>query len=287
MDLARRGILSCRSLVATSSQKSALRCLSSAPAKGQRKKILVKHHRDVILSRREANEMHEAKAKEMGLGFRTVVSAILHRYPVISPEPEEWEVEMSQLQDMINDKKREYFLEQTMGTDSQLMEENNPTFEEILDSMPFTPASRVTEADEKNDRKSMNRMLDKSCFLIVKRNRKDLAWQFPQGKLIEEKDGISARAAAERVLDRAVGTVNRFFISNAPVGHICYAYPEEMQKQRGQYGAKVFFYRAQLVQGNVKLETRLYTDFAWVGRKEVGEYFNEETAQLLAAMLPE
>ena len=38
-------------------------------------------------------------------------------------------------------------------------------------------------------------------------------------------------------------TVNRFFISNAPIGHICYAYPEEMQKQRGQYGAKVFLSR--------------------------------------------
>jgi hypothetical protein len=274
-------------MLTASFQKSALRGFSSAPVKGQRKKILVKHHRDVIMSRREANDVHEAKAKEMGLGFRTVVSAILHRYPVITREPEEWEVEMTQLQEMINDKKREYFLEQTLGTDSQLMEDNNPTFEEILDSMPFTPASRVTEADEKDDRKSMERMLDKSCFLIVRRNRKDLAWQFPQGKLIEEKDGASARACAERVLDRAVGTVNRFFISNAPVGHICYAYPEEMQKQRGQYGAKVFFYRAQLVQGNVKLETRLYTDYAWIGRNEVGEYFDEETTKVITAMLPE
>ena len=88
---------------------------------------------------------------------------------------------MSQLQEMINDKKREYFLEQTLGTDSQLIEDNNPTFEEILDSMPFTPAPRVTEADEKNDRKSMNRMLDKSCFLIVKRNRNNQAWQIPPG----------------------------------------------------------------------------------------------------------
>jgi hypothetical protein len=39
-----------------------------------------------------------------------------------------------------------------------------------------------------------------------------------------------------------------------------------MQQQRKQYGAKVFFYRAQLIEGSIKLETKLYKDYAWVGR---------------------
>lgn len=73
--------------------------------------------------------------------------------------------------------------------------------------MPFKPAPRVTEAgkqnvstlqvfihlhgaskksDEKNDRRSMDRRLQDSLFLIVKRNRNDKAWQFPQGKFLEE-----------------------------------------------------------------------------------------------------
>jgi hypothetical protein len=263
------------------------RMITSTAPVSYRKKILVKHERDIIKARRELNAHHEEKAAEMGLGFRTVVSSILHRYPVITPEAEDWEVEMSVLQDEINDKKREYFLEQTMGTDSQMIEDNNPTFEEIMDSMPFKPASRVTEADKNKDTRSMERMLDKSCFLVVKRNREDKSWQFPQGKVSDEKDGNIPRATAERVLDRAVGTVNRYFISNAPVGHICYAYPEAMQKKRGEYGAKVFFYRAQLIQGAVKLETRLYTDYAWIGRGEVGEYFDDDTAQFMQALLPE
>ena len=260
---------------------------STSGARLHRNKILRKHDRDIVKTRRELNAMHEAKAEEMGLGWRTVVSSILHRYPLIRPEAEPWEREMEDLQDLINDKKREYFLEQTMGTDSQMIEENNPTFEEILESLPFKPASRITEADEKNDTRSMNRMLDKSCFLIVKRNRDDKAWQFPQGKLNEEKDGQSPRACAERVLDRAVGKVNRYFISNAPIGHICYPYPEAMQQKRGEYGAKVFFYRAQLIQGTIKLETRLYTDYAWVGRNEVGDYFDKDTSDLIHAIIPE
>jgi hypothetical protein len=71
---------------------------------------------------------------------------------------------------------------------------------------------------------------------------------------------------AERVLDRAIGKTRHWFVSNAPIGHICYAYPKAMQQQRKQYGAKVFFYRAQLIEGSIKLETKLYKDYAWVGR---------------------
>ena len=53
--------------------------------------------------------------------------------------------------------------------------------------MPFKPASRITEADTNNDRKSLDRRLQDSLFLIVKRNRNDNSWQFPQGKLLAEE----------------------------------------------------------------------------------------------------
>lgn len=164
-----------------------------------------------------------------------------------------------------------------------LISEENPTIEEILETMPFQPAPRITEADLNNDRRSLDRCLDKSLYLIVKRNRDDNAWQFPQGKWNE---GETLRQTGERVGDRAVGKVNRWYISNSPIGHFCYAYPEAIQKQRKQYGAKVFFYRNQLIAGNVKLETRLYKDYAWITRGEVGEYFDKETAKFMAELLP-
>jgi len=84
-----------------------------------------------------------------------------------------------------------------------------------------------------------------------------------------------------------VGNTKRWFISNAPIGHLCYAYSPALQAQRKQYGAKVYFYRAQLIAGTIKLETRLYTDYAWICREEVGGYFPPETAQLLEALLLE
>lgn len=50
------------------------------------------------------------------------------------------------------------------------------------------------------------------------------------------------------------------------MGHYCYEYPPEIQSQRKQFGAKVYFMRSQYLEGQVKLETRLYTDFAWITR---------------------
>ena len=40
-------------------------------------------------------------------------------------------------------------------------------------------------ADRNNDRSTINRKLTESLFLVVKRNRQDNAWQFPQGKWAE------------------------------------------------------------------------------------------------------
>lgn len=101
-------------------------------------------------------------------------------------------------------------------------------------------------------------------FLIVKRNREDMPWQFPQGKI---QEGENLRQATERIIDRATGGgVRRWFVSNAPFGHYCYAYPPELQKKRGEYGAKVFFYRCQLIAGQMVLETKLYRDYAWIAR---------------------
>jgi large subunit ribosomal protein L46 len=43
------------------------------------------------------------------------------------------------------------------------------------------PMPRVTEADEKNDLRSLNRKLDRVLYLLVK--RKDGSWRFPQDRV--------------------------------------------------------------------------------------------------------
>lgn len=109
---------------------------------------------------------------------------------------------MWEMQDKMNDKRRAAFIEAIGPNHPMMIPEKNPSMEEILSSLPFTPASRVTEADEKDDRRSLERKLQDSLFLLVKRNRNENAWQFPQGKLKEDE---TLRSAAERIIDRATG----------------------------------------------------------------------------------
>mmetsp|Transcript_7409 Transcript_7409/g.12462 ORF Transcript_7409/g.12462 Transcript_7409/m.12462 type:complete len:282 (+) Transcript_7409:98-943(+) len=244
---------------------------------------LTRDDRPIIQKHRKLNDEHEQLAEAMGLPFRVIGATVLHRYPMVSPDPPQWEVDYEKMKDKIENLNRAAFKEEVRGTKADIIPDENPSFEEIMSTLPFTPAPRETEADRTNDRSTINRKLTESLFLVVKRNRKDNAWQFPQGKWLE---GETMRETSERIIDRSVGEVRRWFVSNAPIGHVCYAYPKEMQQQRKQYGAKVFFYRAQLIEGNMKLETRLYTDMAWISRDEVGEYFNEDMAEYMRELLP-
>ena len=77
-----------------------------------------------------------------------------------------------------------------------------------------------------------------------------------------------------------------FFFFVFLLGHYRYAYPPAMQAERKQYGALVYFYRCQLIEGGVSLETRLYKDFAWVSSSELGEYLDKDFAEYMTHVLP-
>jgi len=49
------------------------------------------------------------------------------------------------------------------------------------------PMPRTTEADLKNDTKSLDRKLSRTLYLIVKREQKGHAWKFPQVDLIGQE----------------------------------------------------------------------------------------------------
>lgn len=248
-----------------------------------RKHPHIRDNRPIIQKQRRINEEHEQIAQGMGLPWRIVGASILHRYPTLSPDIPKWEADFVDMRNKIDNKNRQAFKDKTKGTDLDIIPDENPSFDEIVATLPFKPASRITPADEADDRRSMDRKMAQSLYLVVKRNRENNMWQFPQGKWLENE---TLRETAERINNRSVGNLNRWFISNAPMGHYCYAYPKELQQQRKQYGAKVFFYRSQYLDGDIKLETRLYTDYAWIARSEVGEYFDPDMAEYLDALLP-
>jgi hypothetical protein len=145
--------------------------------------------------------------------------------------------------------------------------------------------SRITEADLKNDMRSLYRKLDRKLFLIVKKDRPQYAWQFPQRAW---REGETLRDTAIRAATEDIGDkIHLHFPSNGPVGVYSYPLPQDMQKQLDAYGVKVFFFYAFYVKGPVILNTRLLCDHLWVTKEEMAQYFDADSFNFLTKIIPD
>lgn len=128
----------------------------------------------------------------------------------------------------------------------------------------FQLASRITEADKKNDTTSTNRKLENSLTLIVEQLIGDQKIPLlPQGSI---QDGENSRQAVERIIKERCGdSVRAQIYGNAPCGFYKYKYPKNVQKD--VVGARVFFYRAILRAGQV--DKKIATTYEWLDKKEL------------------
>lgn len=146
-------------------------------------------------------------------------------------------------------------------------------FDPTIDDMHlFRPAPRTTAADAANDTRSLQRALGSSLFLTVKKRRDNFAWAFPQGGYEPEKDGDHLRNAAARELAEECGTNLRvFFYGHSPLFHIQYLYDANSPARdfHKADGAKVFFFPAMYLGGDVALDKNELEDFQWMKLEEV------------------
>jgi len=135
----------------------------------------------------------------------------------------------------------------------------------------FTPAPRITEADDKNILTSTDRKLDQKLLLIVKQKLGASShWITPQGV---RKEGESMRQAAERVLSSTCGdSVEAKFIGNAPCGFEKYKYNIKNPSPERAIGAKVFYFKAQLKGGAVIKSSPDVEDFAWLTKEQLSDF---------------
>ncbi|KAG0746020.1 hypothetical protein G6F57_007890 [Rhizopus arrhizus] len=123
---------------------------------------------------------------------------------------------------------------------------------------------RVTEADDKNNKKSLDRALQQTLYLVVKPSG-DSSWQFPQGP-IDTTEYL--HEAAERTLSEQCGVdMDTWFVGRQPIGF----YKENSQ----QPGLKVFFMKARVYAGQVKPNKEI-TDFAWLTKDELSNHLSSE-----------
>ncbi|ODN01789.1 39S ribosomal protein L46, mitochondrial [Orchesella cincta] len=104
-----------------------------------------------------------------------------------------------------------------------------------VEAQGFKPASRETEADLKNDIKSLERALDSHLLLVVEQKLgSDYRWICPHAKL---EQGETLRIAAERMMLEIFPDLKTRVLGHAPWGFYKYKYPKDTANS---VGAKVF-----------------------------------------------
>ncbi|KAL5856192.1 hypothetical protein ACOSQ3_006026 [Xanthoceras sorbifolium] len=149
--------------------------------------------------------------------------------------------------------------------------------------MDYVPAPRVTEADKTNDKKSLQRALDRRLYLLLKSNSSGASggkpvWHFPE-KVYESEETL--RKCAESALQYVLGDLSHtYFVGNAPMGHMVIQ-PTDKVPDIKSY--KQFFFKSQVIATN-KFKIGKCEDFVWVTKDELLEYFPEQ-AEFLNKMI--
>lgn len=135
----------------------------------------------------------------------------------------------------------------------------------------FVPASRKTS----DDVKSLERHLDSTLLLVVKKKLGNTShWILPQAVRNEKE---SLRQTTERVCQEHCGSgMNVRLMGNAPVGYYKYKYPKAARKDDNIIGAKVFFFKAQHIKGNLSVEEKKGEEFMWLTQSELPKYLQKD-----------
>lgn len=145
----------------------------------------------------------------------------------------------------------------------------------------YVPAPRITEADKTNDKKSLQRALDRRLYLLLFGNTIGApsgkpVWHFPE-KAYESEETL--RKCAESALKSVIGDLSdTYFVGNAPMGHMAIQPTESVSEP-----LKRFFFKSQVIATN-KYNIGKCQDFVWVTKDELLEYFPEQ-AEFLNKMI--
>ncbi|TYJ38549.1 hypothetical protein E1A91_A05G450300v1, partial [Gossypium mustelinum] len=125
----------------------------------------------------------------------------------------------------------------------------------------YVPAPRITEADKMNDRKLLQRALDRRLYLLLYGNK----------KVYDSEETLHKLMCAESALESVLGDLfHTYLIGNAPMEHMVIQQMENVPEP-----FKPFFFESQVVDTN-KFNIRKCEEFVWVTKDEHLEYFPEQ-----------
>ncbi|KAG0242253.1 39S mitochondrial ribosomal protein L46-domain-containing protein [Mortierella sp. GBAus27b] len=144
---------------------------------------------------------------------------------------------------------------------------------------------RITEADRKNDVRSLERALQRTLYLIVKKPRDQHAWQFPQGG-VRAVENLQ-EAAGRELQEECGGNMELWYVGRVPIGHYIYSHPKGTKSESDVAikGTKVFFMKAHIFAGQAQVDNKEIVDFAWVTKQEMKDYVAPEYYEAVKDML--
>lgn len=99
------------------------------------------------------------------------------------------------------------------------------------------PLSNTASTDQRLTLINVTRKPFETVYLLVRKPRKNHAWQFPQGG---QDEGETAAEAALRELEEECGSSLKVkLIDNMPIGHYSYKFPKGFNRSDNTTGAKV------------------------------------------------
>ncbi|KAJ3173602.1 54S ribosomal protein L17 mitochondrial [Geranomyces variabilis] len=136
-------------------------------------------------------------------------------------------------------------------------------------------ASRTTAADAAGDMKSLDRALDRTLYLVVRRasGPRKGEWQLPSGQI---KDDELLHEAATRHLYAEVGNaLETWVVGRTPVGHLVAG------------SEKIFYLKAHILSGKIQTDGKLADDYAWATKQELKEYLKPDVYASVSKMMAE
>ncbi|KAK4239629.1 39S mitochondrial ribosomal protein L46-domain-containing protein [Achaetomium macrosporum] len=134
------------------------------------------------------------------------------------------------------------------------------------------PMPRRTEADEKNDVRRLDRKLDRTLYLVVRKGEgEDAVWEFP-GAIVPTQETLHETAA--RALAEAAGVnMNTWIVGRVPVAHHIVKPVFREDGKVAERGVKVFFLKGRIMAGQADLTGNKHrlTDFKWLTHEELKE----------------
>ncbi|KAK4146274.1 39S mitochondrial ribosomal protein L46-domain-containing protein [Dichotomopilus funicola] len=144
------------------------------------------------------------------------------------------------------------------------------------------PMPRRSEADEKGDVKRLDRAMDRTLYLVVRKGEgEEGVWGFPAGMVMTEE---TLDETAARVLAESAGiNMNTWLVGRVPVAH----HVTPPQPELDIRGEKTFFIKGRIMAGQADLtgNTHGLTDFRWLTREELEELLPEKYFKSVRGMM--